>query len=434
MAARAAPRQQPANSRQSARSRVVAPRRNPIGLALAGGGPLGAVYEIGALMALQEAVAGVDFNDLDVYVGVSAGSFLAAGLANGVSVAQIYELFVDDEVAVAGSLSPEVFLRPAFREYLERAKSVPPLLARSLWQYATRPRASSVIESFAVLGRAIPTGVFDNETIRGYLDSVFAQPGRTNDFRELRHRLYLVATDLDTGESVSFGRPGRDHIPISQAVQASAALPGLFPPVEIEGRYYVDGALKKTLHASEALDDGARLVFCVNPIVPYDARLATEKGKGRHHRLVEGGLPVVLSQTFRAIIHSRMTAGLAKYRTRYRGADVVLFEPEADDSEIFFTNIFSYATRQRLCEHAYQRTRRDLLKRRLELGPVFERHGLRLRIDILKDPHRRLGATLKHHGGLFPAPGQLPAAAADLRETLVELRHWLAAGKDGVPA
>ncbi|HSL82695.1 MAG TPA: patatin-like phospholipase family protein, partial [Thermoanaerobaculia bacterium] len=46
-----------------------------IGLALAGGGPEGAVYEIGALRALDEALEGLDLNRLDVYVGVSAGSF-----------------------------------------------------------------------------------------------------------------------------------------------------------------------------------------------------------------------------------------------------------------------------------------------------------------------------------------------------------------------
>jgi NTE family protein len=210
-------------------------------------------------------------------------------------------------------------------------------------------------------------------------------------------------------------------------VQASAALPGLFPPVEIDGRCFVDGALKKTLHASEALDDGARLVICVNPIVPYDASLAAEKGRGRHRRLVEGGLPVVLSQTFRAIIHSRMAAGIAKYRSHYQGADVVLFEPDADDSEIFFTNIFGYSTRARICEHAYERTRRDLLRRRHELEPVLSRHGVRLRIDVLQDTTRRIALSPKHHPGLFPAAGQLPEAAADLRETLVDLRRWLVA-------
>lgn len=392
-----------------------------MGLALAGGGPFGAIYEVGALMALEESLEGVDFSDLDVYVGVSAGSFLAASLANGIPVSDIYGIFIEGEQG-EGALTPEVFMRPAFREYLERARKVPPLLLRSGWQYLHQPFSRGTLESFAALGRAIPTGVFDSETIRQYLAGVFTRPGRTDDFRQLRHRLYLVATDLDSGESVSFGRPGHDQVPISRAVQASAALPGLFPPVEIDGRSYVDGALKKTLHASEALDDGAKLVFCVNPIVPYDASLAAEKGRGRHRRLVEGGLPVVLSQTFRAIIHSRMTVGISKYGNQYRDADVILFEPDADDSEIFFTNIFSYATRARLCEHAYQRTRRDLLRRRHELEPRLARHGVTLRLDLLRDATRRLALPAMH------AAGGLPEVAADLRETLVELRRWLAAG------
>ena len=57
--------------------------RSRIGLALAGGGPLGAIYEIGALCALEESLEGLDFTDLDCYVGVSAGGFIAAGLVNG---------------------------------------------------------------------------------------------------------------------------------------------------------------------------------------------------------------------------------------------------------------------------------------------------------------------------------------------------------------
>jgi predicted acylesterase/phospholipase RssA len=391
---------------------------------LAGGGPFGAIYEIGALMAVQESVEGLDFAALDVYVGVSAGSFLAAALANGISVPEIYGIFIEGEES-EGALTPDVFMKPALHEYLARAKTLPPLLAHSIVRYLRHPFDQGALETFAALGCAIPTGVFDNDTIHRYLHAVFTQPGRTDDFRRLPRRLYLVATDLDTGESVSFGRPGHDHVPISQAVQASAALPGLFPPVEIDGRFFVDGALRKTLHASEALDDGARLVLCVNPLVPYDASLAAEKGRGRHRRLVDGGLPVVLSQTFRAIIHSRMAVGISKYRGQYRGADVVLFEPDSDDSEIFFTNIFSYATRKRLCEHAYQRTRRDLLRRRHELEPVLARHGLALRTDLLRDPGRRIGPWPRRPSGA-PAPWQLPEAADDLRETLVELRRWLA--------
>jgi len=65
-------------------------RQPCMALALAGGGPLGAIYEIGTLMALSEALDGFDFNDLDAYVGVSAGGFIAAGLANGLSPDYMY--------------------------------------------------------------------------------------------------------------------------------------------------------------------------------------------------------------------------------------------------------------------------------------------------------------------------------------------------------
>ena len=391
------------------------PRRPPnarIGLALAGGGPFGAIYEIGALAALEESIEGLDLNAADCYVGVSAGSFIAAALANGIRIDEIRASFIEGRPG-EDAVTPGLFMRPAFAEYARRAKAVPRLLARSAWRYATRP-SRGLLESIAGLGEALPTGLFDNRAIDEYLAAAFARPGRTNDFRKLSHRLYLVATDLDSGESVSFGRPGHDHVPISKAVQASSALPGLFPPVEIDGRCFVDGALKKTLHASEALDDGMRLVFCVNPIVPFDAREAARSGRPPHARLAEGGLPVVLSQTFRAIIHSRLTTGLSKYRSQYRGADVLLFQPTPDDSEIFFTSLFGYATRRRLCEHAYQRTRADLLARAGELEPVLSRHGLRLR-------RRALEAA---SAGRFAA-WDTGEAVGQLRAALGELERWI---------
>src|SRR5271166_4680303 len=64
-------------------------RKGKLGIALAGGGPLGAIYEIGALVALEKALKGLTLTDLDVYVGVSSGAFLAAGLANGISPSEM---------------------------------------------------------------------------------------------------------------------------------------------------------------------------------------------------------------------------------------------------------------------------------------------------------------------------------------------------------
>ncbi len=364
-----------------------------VGLALAGGGPLGAIYEIGTLNALAEALDGLDFNDLDCYVGVSAGGFIAAGLANGLTPAELCRMFIDSESAEL-PFEPQMLLRPAFGEYLRRLSLLPGLAWASLAEFARFPLKRGLAGSFRRLGQAIPTGLFDNRAVGSYLDALFSAPGRSNDFRELRRKLFLVATDLDSGASVAFGAPGHDHVPIAEAVQASAALPGLFPPKEIDGRWYVDGALKKTMHASVALKEGAELVFCINPLVPFDAELAAQSGGTARHRLVDGGLPMVLAQTFRAIIHSRMQVGIAKYETDYPGADVVLFEPSADDAALFFTNMFSYAGRRQLSEHAYRRTREDLLRRYDELAPRLARHGIGIRRDVLLDPQRTLARRM----------------------------------------
>ncbi len=400
--------------------------RPKIAMALAGGGPLGAMYEIGALMALDEAVEGLDLNRMDVYVGVSSGSFITAALANGITTTEIYRLFIENEAVDGAKLKPEIFLKPAFKEYFRRAKTVPGLLVEGVFRFATKPFSRGPVDAFAGLSRAIPTGIFDNEAISRFLSRTFSLPGRTNDFRKLGARLYSVATDLDSGQSVSFGGPGFDHIPISKAVQASAALPGLFPPVRIEGHYYVDGALKKTLHASVALDDGAELVICLNPLVPFDADSARRRGKPDMEKLVEGGLPAVLSQTFRAIIHSRMQIGLSKYDTKYKGADVVLFEPDSDDHEMFFTNLFSYSSRQRVCEHAYQRTRQDLLKRRHELAPILKRYDMSLKVEVLKDPSRTLDAKVQRGRPRTNRNERLRGAMLDLSDALKDLQGLVA--------
>ena len=371
-----------------------------IGLAIAGGGPVGLIYEVGALRALDEALEGIDFNHLHAYVGVSAGAVLAALLANRMSAGEICHTFISNE-STEHPLDPQIFLTPAFREYGRRLLSVPKLLWEACSRYLQAPQDHSFIQGLMRLGRALPAGVFDNEPIHEYLERMWDEPGRTNDFRQLTNKLYVVAVDLDTGESVKFGAPGYDRVPISRAVQASTALPGLYPPVQINGRYFVDGALRKTMHASVALQEGLDLLLCINPLVPFDARLAVAAGRPTQvGRLVEGGLPAVLSQTFRSLIYSRMQVGMEKYNADFAHSDVVLFEPNRDDAKMFFTNVFSFAGRRWVCEHAYQTTRQDLLARHQELEPILARHGVRMRMDVLEDKERHYYSSLSNQRGL----------------------------------
>jgi len=398
------------------------PNSSRIGLALAGGGPLGAIYEIGALCALEEALDGLDFTSLDCYVGVSAGGFISAGLVNGIGPRELCAAFIENDGDESQVFRPSLLLRPAWSEFARRAAAVPGLAAQAALGYAFKKR--SLLSAFERLGRALPTGLFTNAPLEAHLRKVFSAPGRTNDFRELKRKLVLVATDLDSGEAAPFGQPGWDHVPISRAVQASAALPGLFPPVQIGEHHYVDGALKKTLHARVLLDEGMDLVLCLNPLVPFNAKQSREHrvlsgAQGRIPKLVEGGLPVVLSQTFRSLIHSRLELGMMGYDRSHPDVDIVLFEPDQRDAEMFLANTFSISQRRALAEHAYQRTREMLRSRRTVLRQQLGRHGIVLNDAVLDDAQRRLVSKRK------PPRLRIARAVKRLEEVLSDLEQAL---------
>ena len=367
---------EPARERRAGRSRLA--------VALAGGGPLGAFYELGALHALSEAIVGRELTEFDIYVGVSSGSVVAAGLANGIDTTAMGSIFINDTATIL-PLTPEILLHPAFGEYARRVARLPQVLAEYGRSWLRDPLQGLWPGLMSALGRVLPTALFDNAPLERYLHTVFSAPGRSDDFRRLQARLFVVATDLNTGASVAFGDAAHAAVPISRAVAASAALPGLYAAVDIGGAHYVDGALIRTMHASLALEAGCDLVICINPLVPFDAAHAPD---ARHANLADAGLPVILGQTFRALIHSRMQVGMASYRSRFPKADSLLLEPDRDDAKLFFANVFRYAGRQSLVDHAYQRTRRDLLAQADALSAVLKRHGLALDLKRLRDSKR----------------------------------------------
>ena len=182
-------------ARRKRASTKVAPNaavcRADIGLALAGGGPLGVTYEVGALNALAEALDGIDFNGLGVYVGVSAGSVLASALANGIAPREICRLFI--EVEPAGSsleaFDPATLLQPATHEYRRRLAALPRIGAHALRSFWANPEGNGWSAAIARLGPLLRAGLFDNSNIDRYLRQLFGMPGRTNDFRKLRRRL-----------------------------------------------------------------------------------------------------------------------------------------------------------------------------------------------------------------------------------------------------
>lgn len=375
-----------------------------IGLAIAGGGPTGAMYELGALRALDEACDGLDLTRLDCYVGVSSGAFFAAGLANRMDTAELCRIFISGDSQDV-TFRPDAFLRPALLEYMRRAASIPRLgakLTHDLWFGGGDSRWSDLVTR---IGGLVPTGLFDNAEVERFLRDVFTRRGRSNDFRKLQRPLFVIGVDLDSGEAVRFGDTGWDDIPISQAVQASAALPGLYPPVELldksgRRRHIVDGALRRTMHASVVLDRDVDLMLGINPLVPFNPGNDSEGDAHAHRfsdrRIAEGGLPGVLSQTLRTMLQSRMQVGLARYAQQYPDIDQLVFEPNAADRELFYTNVFSFSARRRISQIAYRNTLADLRNRRDVLEPVLARHGITLREDVIADRPRSIIAHLPH--------------------------------------
>ncbi|GAA3966688.1 patatin-like phospholipase family protein [Allohahella marinimesophila] len=373
--------------------------RKKIALVLGGGGPLGGIYQIGALRALDEAIEGVDFNDLFTYVGTSSGAFVAANLANQMTTAQMCRIFVKHEADVH-PFQPQIFFRPATREYLKRLMSVPGLFTKACSRFLENPKDQSFLEALTILAEAIPTGLFDNEGLNDYLQASYSLLGRTNDFRKLKRPLYLVAADIERGESVCFGSKGFAHIPISKAVQASVAAPGLYMPVEIDGRHYVDGTIRKGMHASIALDAGAELVLAINPVVPVDVNAAVQAGTMEPDMLLNRGLPNILAQSYRVMAHSRMVSGMRAHGQDYPNSNIVLFEPARNDAKLFFSSVFSFDSRRIVCEHAYQMTRHDLLARKDELSPILAKFGAHLNLDTLMDEQRTISTSL--YGEMLP--------------------------------
>lgn len=363
-----------------------------LGIVLGGGGPMGGVYQIGALRALDEALEGLDLNALDTYVGVNAGSFIAANLANQITPAQMCRIFVRNESDIH-PFHPQVFYKPAIQEYMARAKAVPGLLFDALSNLARHPNDQSLLESLTVLAQAVPAGVFNNAGFHDYVSRSYTSLGRTNDFRHLRRKLRVIASDVETGETVRFGDNDFDRVPISKAIQSSMASPGLYVPVELNGRYYMDGTLNKGMHTSIAFEAGCDKVLAINPVVPVDVFNAQSPGKYRKH-IVGSGMPNVLSQSYRTMVHSRLNSGLKSLQAEFPQAKVMLFEPSRLEASLFFSSVFSFNARKHVCEQAYQITRAELLRNAGELEQELAPLGIRVRHDILNDQARTLSTGL----------------------------------------
>ena len=358
-------------------------KRDPkVALVLAGGAVTGGAFKLGGLKALDDFLINRKTVDFDLYVGLSAGSLLSAALAAGVTPPQSLRA-MDGTSDTLSRFRPSHFYNPNFSEFVTRPvdylldsatflpRTIGELVAESpaLWNRVEEPlrefretpswdRLVDVAEPIAktllrkrlpMPHQYIPSGLCDNSTIEAYLRDNLEANGVPNDFksfyRQTGRELYICAMNLDTAEQVVFGHDEDSSATISEAVQASTALPGFYRPARIRGVDYVDGGVRRTANIDVAIEHGADLIICYNPFRPFSNRVLKryDSATGRFltdgEPLAKGGLLAILNQVFRTLLHTRLQYGLKAYQEddSFRG-DIIVIEPAETDTGMFTMN------------------------------------------------------------------------------------------------
>jgi NTE family protein len=362
-------------------------RRSKTALVLGGGGFTGGVYEIGALRALDLLSVNHTVNQFDVYVGTSAGAFVAAAVSNGVTPEEMMRVIGQQVPTPFPDARVSSLLRPNYREFISRGLMFPLRLGNVLRTLALDLRQVTAVDIALALAEALPTGLYTARGIENYVQRILSDPDRSDDFRELAGELYLVATDLDSCERVVFGRPGRDDVPISRAVAASSALPMIYEPVEIDGHEYVDGGLVSTTNLDVAVEAGAKLIVVVNPLVPYINDSADEIPSltgSRPRRVSEMGFPHIGYQAFKLIAHQRLHELARRWEQRYPGVDIILIEPDQHDELMFQTSIMNFSSRVDIARHGFQSVTLKLANDYSSFKPICDRHGIEISPDRVR--------------------------------------------------
>lgn len=332
-----------------------------IALCLPGGGVTGAMYQIGALAALEDVVQGFQANDLGLYVGTSSGASVAAALAGGIPVQRMYRALLDP-ADVFFPLERRDLLRVDLGEWARALGTIFGAVrhgGESVLKRKPSPSPQALWEQLDRLYDSLPTGVFKLEGYERFLEDFFARRGVPNNFRAMPHPLLIMAHDLDSGAPVFFGSEGSDHVPVSRACIASTALPPFFSPVRIRDRFYIDAMAAQVAHVDAAVDAGSDVLIVVNPMVPVRAE-QVPTGHGHRPSVRDKGYLWVANQAIRIGMHTMLRESLTRIRTEKR-AEVILIEPDPTDGILFMFSPASFTGRRKMLEYAYRATRDRML-------------------------------------------------------------------------
>ncbi len=251
-----------------------------VGLVLGGGGVLGGAWEAGALHALKQET-GWDPCGADTFIGTSVGSLVVAMLA--------------------AEVQPDLDLIEAAEHHMEAF----PWPIPGSWDLGfSGAKERGPRKWIMTVAGLLPRGPLSTQPIQESIERRIPRGWPP------RRRLWITATDYCTGERVVFGRVGAPAADLPAAVAASCAIPGVYRPVGIGGRLYVDGGLYSATSMDLLIGVGLDLAICLNPmssqgVTPRPRKLADRlQGLAEHaaHRsliaeaeaLRASGTPAVL--------------------------------------------------------------------------------------------------------------------------------------------
>jgi NTE family protein len=222
-------------------------------LVLGGGGITGIAWEIGLLAGLAE--AGVDLSGADLVVGTSAGSVVGAQVTCGAALETLYERQLET---------------PTQEKVARMTRGN---LARYAWAMLTsRGHDVEFRRRIGALALAAEkAGLTPTEQER--LDVIGSRLVST---QWPERKLVITAVDAETGDFRTFDRDS--GVPLLQAVAASCAVPGVYPPVTVDGRRCVDGGMRSAANADLAQDHDRVVVLApiprgVGPMASVDAQV-----------------------------------------------------------------------------------------------------------------------------------------------------------------
>ena len=293
-------------------------------LILAGGGVIGGMYEVGALAALDETLPGFRANEFDLYVGSSAGSVVAALMANGVRPRELYTILDEERDDPLNFNRGAVYHKGSFAGATRN-------VAQFMWAVGKRALTDFRLEWPDLLARSggdMPAGFFSLAPLEAYLREAFLAKDLSNSFIGTPRPLLVAAVALDRAERVVFGQGDLMDVPISQAIAASSAIPGFFDPYRIAGRDYVDGDVGYTGHADLAVDAGATVLVAINPAVPQS--LNEQDGP----EIRRGGLYAIMEQAGHISSLNLFNLGLREVKLLHPEVEILVIQPEPKPSPL----------------------------------------------------------------------------------------------------